>query len=221
MLPSFHQSNVYLKRNLQVWIVQKCIPLVGAKTILTCVGRQTTQYRVSQFRAENGDLRKCGSTFRHGTVFALKQCLYQKAATGMESPKYIPLVGAKTILICVGRQTTQYRVSQFRAENGDLRKCGSTFRHGTVFALKQCLYQKEATGMEILKMHSSSRCKNRTYLYGRQTTPSHVSQYRAENGNLRKSGSTFRYGTVVEPKQCLYQKEATRMETPKMHFSSL
>ena len=121
----------------------------------------------------------------------------------------------------MGRQTTQYRVSQFRAENGDLRKCGSTFRHGTVFALKQCLYQKKATGMEIVKMHSSSRCKNRTYLYGMETTPSHVSQYRVENGNLRKPGSTFLHGTMFAPKQCLYQKEATGMESPKMHFSSV
>ena len=135
--------------------------------------------------------------------------------------KYIPLVGAKTVLTCVGRQTTQYRVSQFRAENGGLRKCGSTFRHGTVFALKQCLYQKEATGIEILKMHSSSRCKNRTYLYGWQTTQSNVSQNRAENGNLRKSGSNVCHGTVFEPRKCLHQKEATGMESPKIHFSSV
>ena len=50
---------------------------------------------------------------------------------------------------------------------------------------------------------------------------SHVSQYRAENGNLRNSGSTFRHGTVFAPKQSLYQKEASGMESPKMHsFSS-
>ena len=87
MVPSLHQSNVHVKRKLQVSRVQKYIPLVGAKTALTCVGRQTTQYHVSQYRAENGDLRKCGSAFSHGTVFAPKQCLYQEEATGMESPK--------------------------------------------------------------------------------------------------------------------------------------
>ena len=37
---------------------------------------------------------------------------------------------------------------------------------GIAFAPKQCLYQMEATGMESIKMHSSSRCKNRTYLCG-------------------------------------------------------
>ena len=38
-----------------------------------------------------------------------------------------------------------------------LRKTESTCRHGTVFAPKKCLYQKEATGMESTKMHSSSQ----------------------------------------------------------------
>ena len=96
-----HQSSVYIKMKLQVWRVQKCIPLGNAKTALTCTGRHTTACHVSQYRAENGNLQKSGFIFRHGTVFAPKQSLYQKEATGMESPK----------------------------------------------------------------MHSSSRCKNRTYLY--------------------------------------------------------
>ena len=86
-LDSPYQSNVYKKRKLQVWRVQKCIPLVGAKTALTCTVRQTTPSHVSQYKVENGNLRKSGSTFRHGTVFASNQCLYQKEATVMESPK--------------------------------------------------------------------------------------------------------------------------------------
>ena len=72
---------------LRVWRVQKCIPLVGAKTTLTSAGLQTTTSQVSQYRDENGNLQKSGSTFRHGTVFAPKQCLYENEATGMESPK--------------------------------------------------------------------------------------------------------------------------------------
>ena len=82
-----HQSNDYIKRKLQVWRIQKCIPLVGAKTALTCAGLQTTPSDETQYRAENGNLKKSRSTFRHGTVFAPKQCLNQKKATGMESPK--------------------------------------------------------------------------------------------------------------------------------------
>ena len=86
MVPFVHQSNDYIKRKLQVWRLQKCMPLVGAKTALTCAGLQTTQSHVSQYRSENGNLKKSGSTFCHGTVFASKQCLYQKEATGIESP---------------------------------------------------------------------------------------------------------------------------------------
>ena len=87
MVQCLHQSSVYIKRKLQVWRVQKCIPLGDAKTALTCTGRHRTPCHVSQYRAQNGNLRKSGFTFRHGTVFAPKQSLYQKEATGMESPK--------------------------------------------------------------------------------------------------------------------------------------
>ena len=102
MVPCLHQGNIYMKRKLRRWSDQKCIPLVGAETALTCAGRQTTQSHVSQYRAENGNFRKFGSTFRHGTVFAPKQYLHQKEATGMESLKMHSLDGAKTELTCAG-----------------------------------------------------------------------------------------------------------------------
>ena len=85
--------------------------------------------------------------------------------------KCIRLVGAETALTCAGRQTTPSHGSKYMAENVNLRKSGTTFRHGTVFASMQCFYQKEATGMEIPKMHSSCRCKNRTYLCGTANYP--------------------------------------------------
>ena len=132
----------------------------------------------------------------------------------------IPLVDANSALTCAYRQANQSHISRYRAENGNLRKSGSTFHHGTVFAPKQCLYQKKATGMESSKMHFSIRCKNRTYLCGMETTRAHVSLYMFENKNLRKTESTCRHGTVFAPKKCLYQKEATGMESTKMHSSS-
>ena len=87
MVPRLHQSNVYIKRKIQEWRVQKCIILVGAKTALNSAGQQTTPSHESQYRAENANLRKSGSTFRRGTVLAPKQCLYRKEATGMDSSK--------------------------------------------------------------------------------------------------------------------------------------
>ena len=155
MVPCLHQSNAYIKRKLQVWRVQNCIPLVGTKTSLTCAGLQPTPPQGSQIRAENGNLRKSRSTFNHGTVFAPKQCLYQKEATGMESPKMYFSSQCKN-LTCAALHTTHIQVSQYRAENGNLQSPGSTFSHGTVFPPKQCLYQKEATGMESPKLYSST-----------------------------------------------------------------
>ena len=64
--------------------------------------------------------------------------------------------------------------------------------------------------MDSPKMYSSCQCKSVSYLCG--TANSQVSQYRAENGNLRKSRSTFCHGTVFAPNQCLYQKETTGIE---------
>ena len=87
MVPCLHQSNVYIKKKLRVWRVQKCIPLVGGKTSFIFAVLQTTPSQVSQYRAKNGDLLKSGSTFCHCTVFGPTQCLYQKEATGMNSPK--------------------------------------------------------------------------------------------------------------------------------------
>ena len=87
MVPCLHQGNNYTKRKLRVWRDQKCIPIVGAKTILTCAGRQSTPFRGRQYRARNGKLRKLGWTYHHGNVFELRQYLYQKEATGMERPK--------------------------------------------------------------------------------------------------------------------------------------
>ena len=85
--------------------------------------------------------------------------------------KCIHVVGVKTTLTSAGLQTNPSHVSQYRAENGNLRKSGSTFYHGTTFAPKQYIYQKESTGMEGPKMYSCSRCKNRTYQFGTVNDP--------------------------------------------------
>ena len=87
MVPCLHQDNIYIKRMLRMWRDQKCIPLVSAKTHLTFAGHQTTPSQGSRYIAENRNLRKFGWTYRHDTVFAPGQCLYQKEATGIERPE--------------------------------------------------------------------------------------------------------------------------------------
>ena len=50
-VPSLQQGSIYCKRKLRVWRVQKCHPLVGAKTILTCAGHETTTSGGRRYRA--------------------------------------------------------------------------------------------------------------------------------------------------------------------------
>ena len=76
--------------------------------------------------------------------------------------KCIPLVGAITPLNCAGRHNTPSRGRQYRAQNGMFGKLGRTYGHGTVFAPRKYLYQKEATGMERPEMYSVSRYNNPT-----------------------------------------------------------
>ena len=83
-VPYLHQGNIYTKRKLRAWRDQKCIPLVGAITPLTCAGRQNTPSRGRRYRAENGKLPTLGRTYRHDTVLALKKYLYRKEAKGMD-----------------------------------------------------------------------------------------------------------------------------------------
>ena len=77
--------------------------------------------------------------------------------------KCITIVGADIVLITAWPQSTPFHGGQYRAQNGNMRNFGPTNPHGTAFAPKQWLYQKEATGMESSKMHCPSRCRYRTY----------------------------------------------------------
>ena len=91
MVTRLHQSNGCMKRKLRAWRVQKCIALVGANTVLTSLGPETTPFHGRYYRAQNGNMRNFGPTNPHGTAFAPNQWLHKKEATGMESPKmYCP-----------------------------------------------------------------------------------------------------------------------------------
>ena len=86
-----HQSSGYIKRKLRVWRVKKGIALVGADTVLTSAGPQTTPFHGGQYRVQNGNMRNFGPTNPNGIAFAPNKWLYQKEATGMESSQmYFP-----------------------------------------------------------------------------------------------------------------------------------
>ena len=117
-----------------------------------------------RYRAKTGKLRKLGGGPGDATVFASREYLYIKEAMGMERPEMYSASRCNILTYLCG--PSKYSVSrQYRAQKGKLRKLGQTFRHGTVFATRKYLHQKEATGMERPEMYSASRCKNHSYLY--------------------------------------------------------
>ena len=104
-------------------------------------------------------------------------CLYQgniyikRKLRVWREQKCIPLVGELTPLNCAGCHNTPSRGRQYRAQYVKFGKLGRTYGHGTVFAPRKYLYQKEATGMERPEMYSVSRCNNPTYLCGPSKYP--------------------------------------------------
>ena len=148
MVPCFHQGNIYTKRKLRVWRVQKCIPFVGAITPLNCAA-------VIIPRLEGGSIgpRIESCVFYDGPI-SVVPCFHQgniytkRKLRVWRDQKCIPLVGAITPLKCEGRENTPSRGRQYRAHNGKFGKLGRTYGHGTVFAPRKYLNQKEATGME-------------------------------------------------------------------------
>ena len=132
--------------------VQKCKFLVGAKTVPTGMGLQTTLCHAAPYRADYRNLQKFGSTYCHGNVLQPKQCLYQKEATGVRHQKCNFPIGAKTVATGKGLQTTSCHATPYRTANGNFQKFGSTYRPRTMFAPKQCLSEKKATAVDSPKM---------------------------------------------------------------------
>ena len=81
---------------------------------------------------------------------------------GLVQKGFKPLRGFKIIRI---------HVSPYRANNANFRNFEASFRHGTVFAPKQYLYQKEGLGMQSPKIPFLGWCKNGTKLYGASNYP--------------------------------------------------
>ena len=121
--------------------------------------------------AENANLRKLGWTYRLGTVFAPRQNLYQKEATGMERQEMYFPSPCKNPFYLYRPSNYPSQGSRNRPENENLLKLGLTYCHGTVFAPRQYVYQKEGTGMKRSEIYSSTRCKNHSYLWGLSNYP--------------------------------------------------
>ena len=83
---------------------------------------------------------------------------------GWRVQKCIVLLSADTVLSTVrGSKVPRLMGGSIRPRMEMCGNFGSTNPHGTAFAPKQWLYQKEATGMESRKFYCPNRCRHRTY----------------------------------------------------------
>ena len=98
MVPCLHQGNIYTKRKLRECRDQKCIPLVGATTRLTCAGRQNKPSRGRRFGP------RTESCLNWDGPIAMVPCLHQgnintkRRLRACRDQKCILLVGAITHL---------------------------------------------------------------------------------------------------------------------------
>ena len=135
MVPCLHQGYIYIKRELGVWRVQKCIPLVGAKTPLICAGRETTPSQGRRYRAETETCVNSGGSI------ALVPCVHQgniyiKRQSGVwRVHNCIPLIGRKPSLNCGGSQTTMSEGMRYRAEKETCANWGGST------AMVRCFHQ--------------------------------------------------------------------------------
>ena len=114
MVPRLHQCNGYIKRKLRACRVQKCIAIVGADTVLTSAGPQTTSCHGVQCRVQRRNMRNFEPTNPHGTASPPMQWVYQRKLRAWRVQKCIALVGADTVLTSAGPQTTPCHVGQYR-----------------------------------------------------------------------------------------------------------
>ena len=145
----------------------KCLPppLCGTEPVTTSRVVDTAS---SWFQADPHVYPRPSNTWHHGTVSHTESWSTDQVSYCVST--YCCRI-CEAAIIMLSWKTAPSHVSQYRAESGNLRKSGSTFHHGTVLQPKVCLYQKGASGMESPKMHSSSRCNNRTYLCGTSNYP--------------------------------------------------
>ena len=130
---------------------------------------RATNYLVSwgQCRDGNGNMRNFGPTNPHGYRFYTKAMVISKGSYEYGELKIcIARVGCRnSTYLC---EAANYPVSMRGSIVTGIEICEiwPTNPHGTVFAPRQWLYQKEAMDMESLKVYCPSRCRNSTYQYG-------------------------------------------------------
>ena len=141
-----------MKRKLREWRVQKCNPCFSAKSPPRSTDLQSTRFSASPYKAACTNSGKFGATFGHGTVIAPTQYLYQKEATGMESPKMKSLFQCK-------KPTSQYEPSNYPASCIAVYSRRYEFaKFGATLAMVVCLHQSNIYIQRKLREWRAQKC---------------------------------------------------------------
>ena len=167
----FAPMKCYIVRKLRVWRAQKCNLLASIKTAPTGTGEQTISSFASPYWVSNRNLQNYGAAFCHGTVLHHCKVYIERKLRVRRAEKRNFLVSANTTPTGACQQTITCLAAPYLASNRNFQNFVPSYRHGTVFAAIQCLYCKEATGVESPKMQFTSQCKNRTDRYGSTNFP--------------------------------------------------
>ena len=164
MVTRLLQSNGHMKRKLRAWRVQKCISLVGVQIpYLTVRGRKLPHVMGDNIGSRKKICKNSGLPIPMVPHLHQSNGYIKSKLRAWRVRQCIALVSANTVLTSTLTQTTPFPGGWYRPQNENMRNFGPTNPHGTAFAPKQWLYEKEPTGMENSKMYFPRWCRYCTY----------------------------------------------------------
>ena len=202
-----------MKSKLREWRTQKCNACFGAESPPRSTRLQTIRFHAAPYGTVSANLRKVGTLFRRGTVFAPIQSTYGREATGMENQK-CDGEPKNAILVLVQKAHLAVRASKLpgfmkRRMGPSVQICG---RSGLPFAEVPCLHQSNLHMKRKLRECRTQKCNP---CFGAESPPRstrlqtirfHAAPSWTVSANLRKVGASFRRGTVFAPIQSTYEK---------------
>ena len=171
MVPCLHQNSTDINRNFRdaepkniiLGLLQKgCKPRRDFKLTAFMYRHVGTRMQIS---------------VTSGLLIAMIPCLHEnntyikRKFYGCRAKKYNFWAGVKSLRTSTELQIARIHESPYRADNANFRNFEASFRHGTVFAPKLYLLQKEALGMQRPKILFFGWCKKSTNLYGASNYP--------------------------------------------------
>ena len=123
-VPCLHNSNNYRKRKLRVCKAQKCNSLVGANTVPTGTGLQTTPFHTAPYTPTMEFLRRLGLPILTAPCLHPRNNYMKRKLRVCRAQKCNSLVGANTVPTGTGLQTTPFHTAPYTPIMEFLRRLG-------------------------------------------------------------------------------------------------